>query len=260
MAEGAEEVVVAEIRERVGIARLNRPDARNALSAELMAMLGDVVEAWDRDPEIRAIVIAGSDEYFAAGADIKAMRDRSFAETLLTPTVEFWDRMNRIRTPLIAAVSGYALGGGCELALLCDMIVASETAEFGQPEIMLGIIPGAGGTQRLTHTMGKQRAMELVLTGRRIDAHDAFRFGIVNRVTKKKEWLEEAVELASVVARRAPLAARLAKQAVQAADENGLRAGLDHERRLYEIAMGTEDRLEGMDAFIEKRKPDFRGR
>jgi enoyl-CoA hydratase/carnithine racemase len=260
MAAEAQDVVVAERQEHVGVARMNRPEARNALSAELMATLAEVVTAWDHDPEVRAIVIAGSDEYFAAGADIKAMRERTFAETLLTPTTEFWDRMNAVRTPMIAAVSGYALGGGCELALLCDMIVASETAEFGQPEIMLGIIPGAGGTQRLARTVGKQRAMELVLTGRRIDGHEAFRLGLANRVTNKKEWLREAIELASVIARRPPLAARLAKQAVQAAGETTLSAGLDLERRLYEIAMGTEDRIEGMDAFIEKRKPDFRGR
>ena len=256
----ADEIVLAELRDGVGIARLNRPEARNALSAELMAALAEVVEAWDRDPEVRALVIAGSDEWFAAGADIKAMRDRSFQEALMTPTSEFWTRMNAVRTPLIAAVSGYALGGGCELALLCDMIVASETAEFGQPEILLGIIPGAGGTQRLARTVGKHRAMELVLTGRRIDAHEAYRLGIVNQVAKKREWLDAAVELASVVARRPPIAARLGKQAVRAAEETGLSAGLEHERRLYEIAMATEDRVEGMTAFIEKRKPDFKGR
>jgi enoyl-CoA hydratase/carnithine racemase len=260
MAATVEDVVLAERRDNVGIARLNRPDARNALSAELMALLCETVEAYDRDPDVRCIVIAGSDEYFAAGADIKAMRDRSFHESLAAPTSEYWQRLSAVRTPLVAAVSGYALGGGCELALLCDMIVASETAEFGQPEIMLGIIPGAGGTQRLARTMGKQRAMELVLTGRRIDAQDAYRMGVVNRVAKKKEWLDQAVELASVVARRAPIAAQLAKQAVQAADETGLRAGLDYERRLFELALATEDRLEGMDAFLEKRKPDFKGR
>jgi enoyl-CoA hydratase/carnithine racemase len=157
-------------------------------------------------------------------------------------------------------VSGYALGGGCELALLCDMIVASDSAEFGQPEIMLGIIPGGGGTQRLARTIGKQRTMELVLTGRRIDAVEALRFGLVNQVTKRKEWLDRAIELAEVVASRPPIAARLAKQAVLAADETPLTAGLEQERRLYELAMATEDRVEGMTAFIEKRKPDFKGR
>jgi enoyl-CoA hydratase/carnithine racemase len=256
----AEPLVVAEVADGVGIARLNRPDARNALSPELMTELAELVEAWDADPAVGCIVIAGSDDWFAAGADIKAMRDRSFQEALVTPTAAFWSRLAATSTPMIAAVSGYALGGGCELALLCDMIVASETAEFGQPEIMLGIIPGGGGTQRLARVMGKQRAMELVLTGRRINAEEAFAMGIVNQVAKKSEWLDKAVELAQVVARRPPIAVRLGKQAVLAADEMPLAGGLDHERRLYEIAMATEDRVEGMSAFIEKRKPNFRGR
>jgi enoyl-CoA hydratase/carnithine racemase len=205
-------------------------------------------------------VIAGSDEWFAAGADIKAMADRTFAETLTSPTARFWPRLAAVRTPLVAAVSGYALGGGCELALACDMIVASETAEFGQPEILLGIIPGGGGTQRLARVMGKQRAMELVLTGRRIGAEEAQRLGIVNSVASKREWLDAALELAGVVASRPPLAVRLGKQAVLAADETSLSAGLDQERRLYELAMATEDRVEGMTAFLEKRRPEFRGR
>ena len=255
-----DEVVLAERRDAVGIARLNRPEARNALSGELMATLCDLVEAWDRDPDVRAVVIAGSDDYFAAGADIKAMRERTFQEALVNPMTSFWPRVAAVKTPLIAAVSGYALGGGCELALICDMIVASETAEFGQPEIMLGIIPGGGGTQRLARVIGKQRAMELVLTGRRIDAQEAHRLGIVNRVAKRKEWLDDAVELAEVVARRPPIAVRLGKQAVLAADETTLQAGLDHERRLYELSMATEDRDEGMAAFMEKRRPDFKGR
>ena len=252
--------VAAETRGAVGLARLDRPDARNALSAEVLSLLEEAVGRWDADDAVRCIVIAGSDDYFAAGADIKAMRDRSFQEAVTSPASRVWVRLAECRTPVIAAVSGYALGGGCELALLCDMIVASETAEFGQPEILLGIIPGAGGTQRLTRVIGKQRAMELILTGRRIDAEEAHRLGVVNEVTKKKEWLTRALELAEVVARRPPLAVRLAKQAVLAADEGGLAAGLDSERRLYELAMATEDRVEGMSAFIEKRKPDFKGR
>jgi enoyl-CoA hydratase/carnithine racemase len=255
-----EPVVLAERDGPVGIARLNRPDARNALSPEVMNALTAICEAWDTDPEVRAIVIAGGDEYFASGADIKAMRDRSFQDALASPTAEFWKKMAAVRTPLIAAVSGYALGGGCELALICDMIVASETADFGQPEILLGIIPGGGGTQRLTRVVGKQRAMELVLTGRRISAKDAVAWGFVNQMTRKKEWLENAVELAQVIARRPPLAVRLGKQAVQAADEMALSGGLAHERRLFEIAMATEDRVEGMSAFLEKRNPDFKGR
>jgi enoyl-CoA hydratase/carnithine racemase len=252
------EVVLAERDGAVGIARLNRPEARNALSGELMERLAEIVEDWDADDEVRCIVIAGSDDYFAAGADIKAMRERTFQETMAKPTSVFWNRLAACRTPMVAAVSGFALGGGCELALICDMIVASEKAEFGQPEITLGIIPGAGGTQRLTRVIGKQRAMELVLTGRRVNAQEAFAIGIVNKV--EKTWFEAAVELAQVVARRAPIAVRLGKQAVQAADETALAAGLAYERRLYELAMATDDRIEGMTAFIEKRRPEFRGR
>ena len=259
-ADRAAPLVLAEARGPVGLARLNRPDARNALSPELMEELALLVEAWDADEGIGCIVIAGGEEVFAAGADIRAMRERSFQEALVAPSARFWPRLASCRTPLVAAVSGYALGGGCELALLCDMIVASETAELGQPEIMLGIIPGGGGTQRLARVLGKQRAMELVLTGRRIGAREAERLGLVNQVTGKRDWLEKAVELAEVVAQRPPIAARLAKQAVLAAEETGLTAGLDQERRLYELAMATEDRVEGMSAFIEKRPPQFRGR
>ena len=252
--------VGAETRGAVGLARLERPEARNALSPELMEELAELLERWDADPELRCIVIAGGDEWFAAGADIKAMAERTFVETMTSPTARFWPRLAAVRTPLVAAVSGYALGGGCELALACDMIVASESAEFGQPEILLGIIPGGGGTQRLARVMGKQRAMELVLTGRRITAAEAMELGIVNRVAGAGEWLDAAIELAEVVARRPPLAVRLGKQAVLAADETPLAAGLEQERRLFELAMATEDRVEGMSAFIEKRKPDFRGR
>jgi enoyl-CoA hydratase/carnithine racemase len=253
-------VVLTDRDGAVAIARINRPDARNALSADVMEELITAVELWDSDPEVRCIVIAGGEEYFASGADIKAMRDRTFQETLTTATAGFWPRLAACKTPLIAAVSGYALGGGCELALLCDMIVASETAELGQPEILLGIIPGGGGTQRLARVIGKQRAMEMVLTGRRIPADEAYRIGLVNQVTKRREWFEKAVELAQVVAARPPIAVRLGKQAVLAAEEMALAAGLEHERRLYELAMATEDRIEGMSAFIEKRRPQFRGR
>jgi enoyl-CoA hydratase/carnithine racemase len=253
-------LVLADQRGAAGLARLNRPDARNALSPELMEELAALAERWDEDPAVRCIVIAGGDDWFAAGADIKAMAQRSFQETLVSPAARFWPRLAAVRTPLIAAVSGYALGAGCELALVCDMIVASESAEFGQPEILLGIIPGGGGTQRLARVMGKHRAMEIVLTGRRITAAEAERLGVVNQVAPAKRWLDSALELAEVVAARPPLAARLAKQAVLAADETSLSAGLDHERRLYELAMATEDRVEGMNAFVEKRRPEFRGR
>ena len=244
----------------VGVVTLNRPDARNALSPQLMEELAEAIAAFDSDEQVHCIVVAGSDEVFAAGADIKAMAERSFADILNASTMPFWQRIAACRTPTIAAVSGFALGGGCELALLCDLIVASETAEFGQPEITLGIIPGGGGTQRLARVLGKQRAMELVLTGRRIEAKEALQLGFVNMVTPKRKWLEEAISLAHVVARRPPLAVRLAKQAVLAADDMTLAAGLAHERRLYELAMATEDRVEGMRAFIEKRRPQFKGR
>jgi enoyl-CoA hydratase/carnithine racemase len=253
-------MVSAELRGAVGLARLDRPEVRNALSPELMEELASTCERWDEDPDVRCIVIAGGDDWFAAGADIKAMAQRTFAEALTSPTARFWPRLAAIRTPLVAAVSGYALGGGCELALACDMIVASEEAQFGQPEILLGIIPGGGGTQRLARVMGKQRAMELVLTGRRISAAEANELGIVTKLAPPDSWLDAALELAATVAERPALAVRLGKQAVLAAEETAMSAGLDHERRLYELAMATEDRVEGMTAFLEKRKPEFRGR
>jgi enoyl-CoA hydratase/carnithine racemase len=256
----AKPLVLASVEEgNVALCRLNRPDARNALSPGLREELLDAVAGFDADEEIHCIVIAGNDEAFAAGADVKALAERSINDEL-SPTESFWRRMASVRTPLIAAVSGWALGGGCELAMLCDMIVASETAEFGQPEITLAIIPGGGGTQRLARTVGKARAMELVLTGRRFTAKEADEMGLVNQVTGKKDWLERAIELAQVVARRPPLAARLAKEAVLTAEETGLTAGVEAERRLFGVAMATEDRVEAMQAFLEKRKPDFRGK
>ena len=253
-------LVAAERRGAVGLAQLDRPDARNALSPDLIAELGALLQRFDADPDVRCIVIAGGEEWFAAGADIKVMAERTLVETLEAESARFWPLVASLRTPLVAAVSGYALGGGCELALACDMIDASETAEFGQPEILLGIIPGGGGTQRLARVMGKQRAMELVLTGRRIDAQEAYALGIVNTVAPGGEWLTAALELAEVIARRPPLAVRFGKQAVLAAEETPLSAGLAQERRLFELAMATEDRVEGMRAFLEKRKPEFRGR
>ncbi|MGC1852840.1 MAG: enoyl-CoA hydratase-related protein [Solirubrobacterales bacterium] len=244
----------------VALLRLNRPEARNALSPEVMELLATELERLDPDPEVRCIVIAGSEQVFAAGADIKALSERSFAESLRHPAASFWRRVGAVKTPLIAAVSGFALGGGCELALACDMIVASDTARFGQPEITLGIIPGGGGTQRLARVLGKQLAMEYVLTGRQFDADMALEMGLVNKVAKKGSWLEEAMDLARTVAERPPIAARLGKQAVLAAEETALSAGLENERRLYELAMATEDRVEGMQAFLEKRVPKFEGR
>jgi enoyl-CoA hydratase/carnithine racemase len=244
---------------RVALCRLNRPEARNALSPALREELAEALERLDADEDVGCVVIAGDDEAFAAGADIKALAERPLDQEL-SPSEGFWRRLAQIRTPLIAAVSGWALGGGCELALSCDMIVASETAEFGQPEITLAIIPGGGGTQRLARTVGKARAMELVLTGRRFGAAEALEMGIVNKVSRKRAWLDDAMELAEVVARRPPLAARLAKQAILTAYETGLTAGMEAERRLFGVAMATEDRVEAMQAFLEKRKPKFEGR
>jgi enoyl-CoA hydratase/carnithine racemase len=253
-------LVERSVEGRVALCRLDRPGARNALSPEVMDALAGAVEASDADADVRSVVIAGSDEVFASGADIGALRDRSFEESLVHPSAAFWRRIAACRTPLVAAVSGWALGGGCELALLCDMIVASETAVFGQPEITLGIIPGGGGTQRLARVVGKQRAMELVLTGRRFDAAEAARLGIVNEVHAKGEWLDRALELARRVAERPPIAVQLAKRAILAAEETTMSAGLETERRLYELSMATEDRVEGMEAFLQKRRPEFKGR
>ena len=244
----------------VALLRIDRPEARNALSPEAMEELASGLELLDPDPEVRCVVVAGSEKVFAAGADIKAMAERSFAEALRHPAAAFWRRLAAIKTPMVAAVSGYALGGGCELALACDMIVAAEGATFGQPEINLGIIPGGGGSQRLARVLGKQRAMELVLTGRRFGAAEARDLGLVNRVVPDGEWLDAALALAREVAEKPPIASRLAKQAVLVADETALSPGLENERRLYELAMATEDRVEGMRAFLEKRDPEFEGR
>jgi enoyl-CoA hydratase/carnithine racemase len=254
------ELVESSLDGHVALLRLNRPEARNALSPEMMEELASELERLDPDPEVRCAVIAGSEKVFAAGADIKAMSERSFAEALRHPAAGFWRRLAAVKTPMVAAVSGWALGGGCELALACDMIVASETAQFGQPEINLGIIPGGGGTQRLARVLGKQRAMEYVLTGRRFDASTALELGLVNKVVPEEDWLDEAMALASTIAEQPPIAARLAKQAVLAAEETALGAGLENERQLYELAMATEDRVEGMRAFLEKREPKFEGK
>jgi enoyl-CoA hydratase/carnithine racemase len=252
-------LVKTSVDGKVALCRLNRPEARNALSPGLREELIEALEGFDEDDAVNCMVIAGNDEAFAAGADVKALAERSINQEL-SPSETFWRRMAGIRKPVVAAVSGWALGGGCELALTCDLIIASETAEFGQPEITLAIIPGGGGTQRLARVIGKQRTMELVLTGRRFSAQEAKAMGIVNEVTKRRDWLDRAMEVAAVIARRPPLAARLAKQAVLAAEETGLTAGVEAERRLFGVAMATEDRVEAMQAFLEKRKPDFEGK
>lgn len=244
----------------VGLLRLNDPETRNSLSAEMREEILAALEAFDRDPAVRCVVIAGSDKVFAAGADIRALAARGLTEPADARGAEFWRRIVATETPLVAAVSGYALGGGCELALACDMIVCDEKTRFGQPEITLGIIPGGGGTQRLTRAIGKQRAMEYCLTGRLFEAETAHQWGLVNQLAKKKRWLEEAIGLARTIAERAPLASRFAKQAVLAAEQTTLAEGLVRERELFERAMATEDRVEGMNAFLEKREPEFKGR
>jgi enoyl-CoA hydratase/carnithine racemase len=244
----------------VALVQLNRPEARNALSPEMRAEIADSLERLDADPEVRCIVLAGSDEFFAAGADIRTMAERPLDAPPDPEGMRFWTQISAIGTPIVAAVSGYAFGGGCELAMACDMIVCDEKTRFGQPEITLGIIPGGGGTQRLARAIGKQRAMEYVLTGRRWDARQAERWGLVNKVVGKGAWLTEAIELARVIAERPPLAVRLGKRAVQVAEDTGLAEGLRAERELFDEAMASEDRVEGMTAFLEKREPRFQGR
>ena len=252
--------ILVERDERVGIVTLNRPAQLNALNFQLVHELGDALQELDHDETIGCIIITGSGEKaFAAGADIKEMADKSPIE-MMTGNFEAWERLRRIRTPLIAAVNGYALGGGCELALHCDMIVASENARFGQPEIAIGIIPGAGGTQRLARTLGKYRTMEMVLTGAQVSAQELADHGLVNRLVPKGEHLTEALKLAKTVAAQAPIAARLAKEAVQAAFETSLEEGLEIERKNFFLLFSTEDMREGMHAFIEKRKAQFKGK
>jgi len=244
----------------VGLLTLNRPDVLNALSVELMDELIAKLEAFDRDAEVRVMVLAGSERAFAAGADIGDMAEASFLDMYERNNLARWLRIRQVRKPIIAAVSGFCLGGGCELAMTCDLIVASETAQFGQPEINIGVIPGAGGTQRLTRAIGKYRAMELILTGRFIGAREAYEAGLVTRVVSKEEFLGEAMRLAREIAQRPPIALKLAKDAVLRADESFLSDGLEYERRLFYSLFATEDQKEGMKAFLEKRKPSFKGK
>jgi enoyl-CoA hydratase/carnithine racemase len=253
-------LVLVERDGGVAVVQLNRPDALNALTSEMMDEILSALRELDTDPEVRAVVIAGHDRAFAAGADIKSMRTRSLHDVLGAPASRFWRRLTEIEVPLVAAVSGAAMGGGCELALACDMIVASETARFSQAEIRVGIMPGGGGTQRLARTVGKHRTMEMVLTGSPITAVEAERLGLVNRVVGPDEWHAVAIDLARKVAAGPPVAVRLAKQAVLAAEEASLSAAMLTERKLMELAFATEDRVEGMTAFIERRRPEWSGR
>jgi enoyl-CoA hydratase len=252
--------ILVERDERVGIVTLNRPRELNALRTDLMRELVEALEEFDHDEGIGCIVITGAgDRAFAAGADIKEMSDKSPIEMMLGGFAA-WQRIRNIHKPMIAAVEGYALGGGCELAMHCDMIVASENARFGQPEILIGVMPGAGGTQRLARTLGKYRTMEIVLTGAPVAADEMYKLGLVNRVVPKGEQLTEAVKLAKTVAAQAPVAVRLAKAAVNAAFETTLEQGLEIERKNFFLLFATEDMREGMQAFIEKRKAEFKGR
>ncbi len=254
------EYVLSERDGPVGVVTLNRPKQLNALSSGLMSELVAAVEEYDRDPEIRAIVLTGGPAVFAAGADLKEMATRTAVEMMSGDRLVLWNRLFAIRTPLIAAVSGYAFGGGCELAMQCDMIVASETARFGQPEINVGLMPGAGGTQRLTRTVGKYRAMEMVLTGRPIDAREAERHGLVNRVVAPEQVVEEAKELGRRIAEKPPISVQLSKRAVLKALDTPLTEGVEYERQLFYFLFGTEDAREGINAFVEKRKPEYKGR
>jgi enoyl-CoA hydratase len=253
-------VVLVERKPPVGVVLLNRPDVLNALNDEVMGALVDTLEELDGDDAIRCVVLGGSERVFAAGADIGQMAEASAMEMYEARRIDRWDAIRKVRTPIVAAVSGFCLGGGCELAMACDLIVASETAQFGQPETGLGIIPGAGGTQRLTRAVGKAKAMDVILSGRFLTAEEAERAGLVARVVAREAWLEEAKAVARAIASKGPIAQRLAKESVNRAFESSLETGLDLERKLLYLAFASEDAREGLTAFTEKRKPEFRGR
>ena len=256
-----EYIIVNEQQERfVALVQLNRPKELNALNTKLMQELRDALQTLDKNDQVRAIVLTGNDQAFAAGADIKQMADRSAVDMLMIDQFSTWDQIKKTKKPLIAAVSGFCLGGGCELAMTCDMIIASESARFGQPEIKIGVMPGAGGTQRLTRAVGKAKAMEMVLTGRFVSAQEALTLGLINKVAPVEMYLREAVTLASEIAQMSPVAAQLAKESVNRAFETHLDEGLQLERKNFYLCFSTEDQKEGMKAFIEKRKPEYKGR
>lgn len=257
----SQDYILTKTDNRVAVVTLNRPKVLNALNVELMDMLIGVLEEHDADPAVRCIVLHGAgDRAFAAGADIGDMAEASVVDMYERNNLARWGRIRSVRTPIIAAVNGFCLGGGCELAMLCDMIVASETAQFGQPEINLGVIPGAGGTQRLTRAIGKYRAMEMILTGRFMTAQEALAAGLLTRVVPAEVYLDEAIKLAKEIAERPPIAVRLAKESVNKAFDTSLTEGLEYERKAFYMLFDTEDQKEGMKAFVEKRKPEFKGR
>lgn len=253
-------LVEPRYEQHIALIRLNRPKELNALCLELMAEVRDALKMLEADEEVRAIVLTGNERAFAAGADIKQMAGKTAIDMLLIDQFTTWDTIKKIKKPIIAAVSGFALGGGNELVMHCDMVVASETAMFGQPEIKIGVMPGAGGTQRLTRVVGKVNAMEMVLTGKFITAERAYELGLVNKVVPVELYLEEAVKMAREVAQQSPLAIRLAKEAVLKAYDSPLSEGLEFERKNFYLLFATEDQKEGMAAFVEKRAPDFKGR
>ena len=256
----AEPLVLVERDAPIAVVRLNRPEQLNALSDELMEALVSALQELDADDAVRCVVLGGSERAFAAGADIGELARTTAIELYLSRRVERWDAIRALGTPLVAAVSGFCLGGGCELAMACDLIVASETAKFGQPETGLGLIPGAGGTQRLTRAVGKALAMDVILSGRFLSADEALRARLVARVVAKEAWLEEAKRVARDIASKGPVAIRLAKEAVDRAHEGPLTLGVEYERRLLYLSLASEDAKEGLTAFLEKRKPDFKGR
>ncbi|MFA7432194.1 MAG: enoyl-CoA hydratase [Gemmobacter sp.] len=255
------ETITVEIEEAVALVRLNRPEALNALNAQLISELAAALAALDADVAVRAIVLTGSDKAFAAGADIREMSTKSFVEVFGSDMfASEFDAIGRVRKPIIAAVSGYALGGGCELAMACDFIIASDTAKFGQPEINLGVVAGIGGTQRLTRLVGKAKSMDMHLTGRFMDAVEAERSGLVSRVVPVGDLLPEALAAARKIAEKSAIAVKVVKEAVNRAEETSLREGLLFERRVFHALFATEDQKEGMAAFLEKRAPGFRDR
>ena len=253
------ELIIVETREAVGLITLNRPQALNALNTQLVQEMGEAVGAFDRDPAIGCIVITGSEKAFSAGADIGEMKDKSFADAYLEDFItKDWEAVARCRKPVIAAVAGFALGGGCEMAMMCDIILAADTAKFGQPEITIGVLPGAGGSQRLTRAVGKAKAMDMCLSGRMMDAAEAERVGLVSRVVPAADLLAEALKTAGKIALQSRTASLMTKESVNRAFETSLAEGIRFERRLFHASFATPDQKEGMTAFMEKRKPTYK--